>query len=40
VILPKDNEKDFDDIPERVKKGITPHFVEDFRQVYSLMFKD
>jgi len=38
VILPKDNEKDFVEIPERVRKGITPHYVGDYQEVYSLVF--
>lgn len=38
VILPKQNEKDFAEIPERVRQGITPHFVEDYREVFHLMF--
>ena len=40
VILPRDNQKDFDEIPDRVKKGITPHFVQDYRDVFKLVFKD
>ena len=39
VILPAENKKDFNDIPERVRKGVTPHFVEDFNQVYRLVFE-
>ena len=38
VILPKENERDFAEIPERVKKGMTPHFVADFREVFRLLF--
>ncbi|MBT7301474.1 MAG: endopeptidase La [Victivallales bacterium] len=38
VIVPKANEKDFDEIPDKVKKGITPHFVEDYHEVFTLMF--
>jgi ATP-dependent Lon protease len=38
VILPLTNEKDFNEIPERVRKGITPHFVSDYSQVFKLMF--
>ncbi len=38
VILPKENQKDYDEIPEKVVKGITPHFVTDYRQVFNLMF--
>ncbi|MBN2448941.1 MAG: endopeptidase La [Lentisphaeria bacterium] len=38
VILPKANEKDYDEIPERVRNGLTPHFVEDFADVFGLLF--
>ncbi|MFA5205585.1 MAG: S16 family serine protease, partial [Lentisphaeria bacterium] len=38
VILPKNNEKDFLEIPEHVRAGITPHYVEDFNQVFHLVF--
>ncbi len=39
VILPKDNKKDFLDISERARKGLTAHFVTDYSQVYSLLFQ-
>ncbi len=38
VILPRSNEKDFAEIPDRVKRGITPHFVEDYKAVFYLLF--
>lgn len=38
VILPEFNRKDFDEIPENVREGITPHFVESFEEVYRLVF--
>lgn len=38
VILPKDNEKDFTEINERVRQGLTPHFVTDYSEVYNLLF--
>ncbi len=40
VILPKTNEKDFLEINERVRKGITAHFVESFDEVYDILFCD
>ena len=40
VILPAANEKDFEEIPERVKRGITARFVQDFREVFGLVFGD
>jgi ATP-dependent Lon protease len=36
VVLPKQNQKDFDELPAHVKKGLTPHFVERFEQVVSI----
>ncbi|MDT8390295.1 MAG: endopeptidase La [Lentisphaeria bacterium] len=39
VILPEANRKDFEDIPEKVIQGVTPHFVEEYKQVFTLIFK-
>jgi ATP-dependent Lon protease len=36
IIIPKANEKDLDDIPEHVKKGITFHSVERMEEVISI----
>jgi ATP-dependent Lon protease len=36
IILPKQNERDLDEIPEHVKKGIEFHTVERFEQVLAL----
>lgn len=38
VILPAINQKDFEEIPERVRRGITPHFVESYDDVFELLF--
>jgi ATP-dependent Lon protease len=38
VILPKENQRDFADIPEHVRRGVTPHFVEDYQEVFRLVF--
>lgn len=38
VILPKDNEKDYDELPDYIKKGITIHFVENYDQVFEIAF--
>ena len=38
VILPEANRKDFDEIPEHVRKGMTPHFVADYKDVFDLVF--
>jgi ATP-dependent Lon protease len=36
IIIPKANEKDLDDIPEQVKKGITFHPVERMEEVIAI----
>ncbi|MCK5803611.1 MAG: endopeptidase La [Lentisphaeria bacterium] len=39
IILPKVNEKDFLEIAGNVRRGVTPHFVEDYSEVATLLFK-
>lgn len=39
VILPKDNQEDFEMLPEHIKEGITPHFVSTFDEVKRICFK-
>ncbi len=38
IILPSESRKDFEEIPAHVRKGMTAHFVEDYREVYALVF--
>jgi len=38
VILPKDNRKDFDDLPQLVKDDVTVHFAEDYKDVFNRAF--
>jgi ATP-dependent Lon protease len=38
VILPAANRYDFDEVPPHVRRGLTPHFVERFDEVISLLF--
>lgn len=40
VILPADNRKDFDDLPDLIKEGVTVHFVENYDQVYKIAFSE
>ncbi|HTX72147.1 MAG TPA: endopeptidase La [Rectinemataceae bacterium] len=40
IIIPKGNEKDLDDIPEHVKKGISFHPVERMEEVISIALGD
>lgn len=38
VILPKDNVRDYEELPAYIKKGIKVHFVENYDEVYSIAF--
>ncbi len=39
IVVPKDNEGEFDRLPEYLKKKITPHFVETFDEVIALCLR-
>jgi ATP-dependent Lon protease len=38
IIFPKDNRRDYDELPAYIKKGIKVHFVETFDEVYNVSF--
>ena len=38
LIFPKDNARDYDELPEYVKKGLTIHFVEHYDEVFKIAF--
>ena len=38
VILPNDNRKDFDDLPEVVKSDVKVHFAENYDDVFKVAF--
>ncbi len=38
LIFPHANRKDFDELPEHIRKGITPHFVRTFDEVKAICF--
>lgn len=38
LIFPKDNVRDYDELPEYLKKGLTIHFVEHYDEVFSIAF--
>ncbi len=38
VILPNDNRKDFDDLPQVVKDDVTVHFANTYEDVYRIAF--
>jgi ATP-dependent Lon protease len=38
LIFPKENQKDFEELPAHIRKGLKPHFVETFKDVVELCF--
>ncbi len=38
LVFPKENRRDYDELPAYVKKGIQVHFVEDYEDVYRVAF--
>jgi len=40
LIFPKDNIRDYDELPEYLKKGLTLHFVEHYDEVFSIAFPE
>lgn len=38
LIFPKDNKRDYDELPAYIKKGLTIHFVEHYDEVYEIAF--
>jgi len=39
LIFPKDNKKDFEELPDYLKSGITPHFVDYFDEVLNIAYR-
>jgi ATP-dependent Lon protease len=40
LIFPKENQRDYDELPAYLKKGLEVHFVETYDEVYKIAFKD
>lgn len=40
IIFPKDNVRDYDELPEYIKKGLSIHFVEHYDEVFSIAFPE
>ncbi len=38
LIFPKDNKRDYDELPAYIKKGLTIHFVEHYDEVFKIAF--
>ena len=39
VIFPEGNKRDWEDLTEDVKEGLTPHFVQDYDEVFKIAFE-
>ena len=40
LIFPRANEKDIKKLPDYIKEGITFHFVDNYTDVFKIMFPD
>ena len=40
VVLPGDNRKDYDDLPQVIKDDVTVHFAETYHDVFRIAFPD
>ena len=38
VILPEANRRDYDELPEHIRKGMTAHFAENYQDVFDVVF--
>ena len=38
LVFPKENRKDFEELPAHIRKGLRPHFVETFHEMVKLCF--
>lgn len=38
VLLPKDNERDWVELPEHIKQGVEVHFVDYYRDIFNLVW--
>jgi hypothetical protein len=38
VIFPLGNQREYEEVPEDLKAGMTPHFVDSYEQVFGLAF--
>lgn len=40
IIFPLGNKREYEDVPDDLKQGMTPHFVDSYEQVFDLAFPD
>lgn len=39
ILMPVDNRRDYDELPDYLKKGLTPHFATTFDDVLAVSFE-
>lgn len=40
IVFPLGNKREYEDVPEDLKQGMTPHFVDSYEQVFELAFPE
>lgn len=40
ILLPEENRKDFDDLPSYITDGLEVHFVNEYKDVYDIVFNN
>ena len=40
IILPEENKRDYDDLPDFVKEGVEVHFVKQYPEVFDILFSE
>lgn len=38
IIIPAENKKDFDELPDFIKKGVNIYFVSHYNEIFNLIF--
>ena len=40
IILPEENKRDYDDLPDFVKEGVEVYFVKQYPEVFDILFSE
>ena len=40
IVFPKANKRDYDELPDNLREGITAHFAERYEEVYEIAFAE
>ncbi len=38
LIFPEGNRKDWEELPDHIKRGLQPHFVAHYKQIFDIVF--